>query len=86
MRGEGGLPLALTEADLIERYHWTYDELDNADEDRVYTGAALQNMRDTIHRMKDWLSRSGKGSPVSRDDLDLYGLMIEAEKELNDGG
>lgn len=73
--------MELNEADLIERYGWTYEQLDNSDEDRVYLGIGLQNMRESIRRIKDWLRHVGKYEMDQRD-MDLYGMMLDAEKEL----
>lgn len=71
----------MTEADILERYGWTYDELDCSDEDRVYRGVALQNVRDSIANIKGWLASVGRGS-LSEHDLRIMTLLAEAEKEM----
>lgn len=76
------MPNEATEADIIERYGWTYDELDNEDQDRVYTGFAIQNVRDSADRIRTWIDNTGKTS-ISRHDLELYGMLLDAEDECN---
>lgn len=81
MRGQGGVPLELTEADIAERYGWTFTQLDAEDEDRVYNSFALQNVRDAVDRIKSWLASVGK-MRISKHDLSLYGMILDAEKEV----
>ena len=69
----------MTEADIVERYGWTYDELDNADVDRVYRGYALQNIRERTGRIKAWLTSGGKVQ-LTEDDLQFYQRILEAKK------
>ena len=76
------MPNELTETDIIERFGWTFSELDNEDEDRVYTGVGLQNIRDSVNRIRGWVSGGGKGH-IGNEDLELWGELMNAEKELN---
>ena len=84
MRGEGGLPPELTEADICEHFGWTFSQLDEEDQDRVYTSFALQNVRDIINRIRSWLEHGGK-SPLGYRDMELYGKILDAEKEITNG-
>jgi len=79
-RGEGGLPAEITETDICERFGWTFTELDNEDQDRVYTAVALANIRDCVSRIKQWLSSSGK-SHIDERDLEIWGVIMKAEKQ-----
>ena len=83
-RGEGGLPSEIIEADIAERFGWTFSELDNEDVDRVYTGFALQNVRDSVSRVRSWLDHAGK-IHLNKDDLELFGNILDADKELSNG-
>lgn len=80
MRGKGGVPLELTEADIAERFGWTFTELDEEDQDRVYNSFALQNVRDAVDRIKQWLANFGK-MRISQSDLVVYGMVQRAEAE-----
>lgn len=84
IQGVGGLPLETTEADIAERYGWTFTELDNEDQDRVYAGYAGQNIRDAIDRIKGWLNSGGRGTLSDRD-MRVYGMIVAAEKEITGG-
>ena len=79
--GKGGLPVELTETDICERFGWTFQQLDNEDQDRVYAGFAMQNIRDSVSRIKDWLDRSGKAH-IGNQDMEVWGMLMDAEKEL----
>lgn len=70
---------------MIERYGWTYEQLDESDEDRVMTGYVLQNLRERLGRIKGWLATQGKGVQLSEEDLRLYGMVTEAKEELDAG-
>ncbi len=78
--GGGGIPTEVTEADIAERYGWTFTELDNEDQDRVYAGFSGQNIRDCVNRIKGWLESGGK-SKLSQSDMNVYGMMLEANPE-----
>lgn len=80
MRSKGGVPLELTEADIAERFGWTFSQLDEEDQDRVFNAFALQNVRDAIDRIKQWLANFGK-IRISQSDLMVYGMIQRAEAE-----
>lgn len=74
--------MEVTEADICERFGWTFDEMDNQDQDRVFASFAMQNIRDVVGRIKNWLDRSGK-THISQRDMEVYGKILDAEKEIN---
>ena len=82
MRGEGGLPPETTEADICERFGWTFTQLDDEDQDRVYTAVSLANVRDCVNRIKQWLGSGGK-TGIDNRDLEIYGKLVEAEKKID---
>ena len=55
-------------------------ELDEQDEDRVNLVYSLQNVRGRIGRVKAWLQSVGK-TPIDEDDMKMYEMLIEAERE-----
>mgnify|MGYP001589399993 FL=1 len=73
--------MQVTEADIAERYGWTFDELDEQDSDRVYEAFALQNIRDSISRIKHWVGSQGQGS-LSNEDMVIMKACIDADEEL----
>ena len=79
-KGQGGLPLEITEADLCERFGWTFTQLDEEDQDRVYRAVTLSNMRGAVDRIKTWLDHQGK-IHISGKDLEIMGMLWDAEKE-----
>ena len=78
--GKGGLPTEILEADIIEKFGWTFTELDNEDQDRVYRAITLQNLRDGVSRIKSWLDNHGK-IHISGKDLEIWEFIQEAKKE-----
>ena len=78
--GGGGLPPEVTEADIAERYGWTFTALDNEDQDRVYAGFAGQNIRDCVNRIRHWMENGGK-SKLSEQDMSIYGMLLEANPD-----
>ena len=73
----------MTEADICQRFGWTFSELDNEDQDRVFTSFMLQNLRDSSNRIKDWLDHRGKVH-ISDHDLEIFQMLMDAEKEVKD--
>ena len=55
--------------------------MDGEDEDRVYNGFGLQNVRDTMDRVKSWLASFGK-MKLSGHDWRLYKVVTDTEAEL----
>lgn len=78
--GEGGLPGELIEADICEKFGWTFAELDEQDQDRVYAGVVLQNIRDSIQRIKNWVDTLGR-THISNDDMELWGTLMKARRD-----
>ena len=81
-RGESGLPHELTEADICERFGWTFSQLDEEDVDRVFTAFAMQNVRTYLQEIKSWLDHVGK-THISEQALRMYGRILEAEREVD---
>ena len=74
--------MQVTEADIAERYGWTFAELDEQDADRVYEGFVLQNIRDSVSRIKHWVGSQGHGGSLSNEDMKIMKACIDADEEL----
>ena len=75
--------MEVTEADICQRFGWTFTELDEQDQDRVFASFMLQNLRDSANRIKQWLEHSGKDQ-ISEHDLEIYEMLSKAMREVED--
>ncbi len=67
----GGTPVLLAELDLAQRLGWTLSELDEQDTGRVLPALILQDKRDALLHVKQFLETQGK-IKVNEDDLTVY--------------
>lgn len=62
--GNGPAPLELEDDFLLQRYGWTFTELDEQDDTRLLPGIAAANVYAAVSRIYQWQEAAGRGTNV----------------------
>ena len=73
---------------MLERFSWTYDQLDAADVARLFPGVSAANVADSLRSVQRWMDAAGRGAKVgmpSEGELTVWGEVSKAMKEAEAG-
>ena len=79
--GEAGPPLELLEARVVEKFGWTWDELDRQDETRTQRALAYLNLATGYRMVMDALERHGL-TQVNQAAWEAYKLVVDSKDEV----
>lgn len=83
--GTGPAPEELVDVTLMERFHWTLDELDEADMSRVLPAVAAANIYSALARVMPAMNAAAASGDLNRapreDDLKVWFEVQQAQQE-----
>ena len=70
---------------MLERFHWTFEQLDAADMARLFPGVSAANMADSLRSVQRWMDLAGRGLKTampSENELSVWGEVNKAMTEV----
>ena len=85
--GTGRAPQELVDVSLAERFHWTFDELDEQDDARILPAVAAANIYQAYHRYIHWVEAAAQNPNTpfpSDEDGRIWRAVIEARQKRDE--
>ena len=78
--GEAALPDEALEVELLDRFKWTQQELDEQDLGRLFVGVVTSNINASLERISLWLNTGGRAEPMESDWLLWREIQTKAQQ------
>ena len=81
---DGPIPEEIIEINLMERFGWTIDELDEADAARLYPAVSAANIAAALSRVVRWMEMAGQGVKAGKPSDSDMRIWSEAHGMIRD--